>query len=332
MRAAADKVVARYGKIDAKEAPPLAAKLHRLRTRFLRLLKGDFNEQDHPRADDGKFGSGGAGGGGGDKPAGKAPTPTFASSDNANKWGTKNVVTEGGVSKDETKALRRYQSAQGYYNFMNLSLRDPTYTTTPENQAAIAHMDAVMARSEVKEPIIAMRGMNFRGASEKFKVGQTYTDKGFVSTTIDTTTAHQFAGARPNGEQAGSRVVCEIHIPAGAKAVYLKGKGESELLLDRGASFRVDEVKAGNPTRVKMTLIPRQPEKTEPRTPALMGSTSTKQQQGDEATDPRRFSWGADELELELEPATNEPASDETTQKLLVLRTRFLRLLRGEDA
>ncbi len=57
-----------------QEGDTLQGKLLNLRDRFRRLLKGgDFNEQDHPRADDGKFGSGGGGADSGKKPAGKKP-------------------------------------------------------------------------------------------------------------------------------------------------------------------------------------------------------------------------------------------------------------------
>ncbi len=65
---------------EKEEGDPTEKKLRLLRDRFRRLLKGgDFSEQDHPRADDGKFGSGGGGAssegkpGAGKKPAAKKP-------------------------------------------------------------------------------------------------------------------------------------------------------------------------------------------------------------------------------------------------------------------
>ncbi len=327
----------------------LTRKLVRLRDRFARMK---WDEQAHPRADDGKFGDGG--GSSESRPAALAkPQELFDTSTEATAWAKTNVVTEGGVSNSEAVALRRYQSTAGYHAMMNHSLRDPTYTTSPDNQAAIKEMDAVMARSMVKAPVIVQRGISAAVAARlNLKVGASYQDKGFCSTTLDTTTADTFSGRTNTHDAAGnitgsvrSGTICEIHVPAGAHGVYLKGKGESELVLDRSARFEITEVtQHGKQTRVKMTLIPKgtaRPGAPQPRITSSLHGATLKQQEDEDTGDPGRFSWGEGDLESiedDEEAGTEEPAPDRTPQtvvpwegdtlgsKLLRLRDRFVRL------
>jgi hypothetical protein len=76
----------------------------------------------------------------------------------------------------------------------------------------------------------------YRGASgkryESLRVGDTFTDSGFVSTALDRKVAeHSFAGE--------GRTLLTIHAPQGTHAIHIGGLGESEVLLDRGQTFRV---------------------------------------------------------------------------------------------
>lgn len=84
----------------------------------------------------------------------------------------------------------------------------------------------------VPSNLIAYRGVNSR-LFDNLAVGDSFTDKGFVSTSID-----------PAQTMSGWQM--EIRIPAGTKGIYIEQvsnvASEMELLLNRGTRFRVLEI------------------------------------------------------------------------------------------
>lgn len=113
----------------------------------------------------------------------------------------------------------------------------------PEPDRAAAE-DAIRVLDQVfsiapalPQPFLVYRGF---AAGRSFTIGDTFTDPGFFSTTVDRAYAERFA-ARADGDQV---VVAEIELPAGARVAAL-GEGlaeypsEEEVVVNRGSSFQV---------------------------------------------------------------------------------------------
>ena len=105
-------------------------------------------------------------------------------------------------------------------------------------------------------------------------------------------------------------VLCEIHVPKGSNAVYLKGVGECELLLDRGAMFRVDHVEThGDLKIVRMSLtyqgITFKDDRRGRDRPGVRVGEST----NSEGIDISRFVWGSDDVTA-VDPTALPEAKD----------------------
>jgi hypothetical protein len=118
-----------------------------------------------------------------------------------------------------------------------------TEKMTPETKARVKAIDAVMAESPLPEPILVYRGAERIGGvrpdeaigERRNLVGKEFTDKAFVSTTTDAAHASWFGGT-----------VLRITVPEGTSAIRMadrkgteRDQQESEILLDRGLTFRV---------------------------------------------------------------------------------------------
>ena len=113
-------------------------------------------------------------------------------------------------------------------------------------------LDATLAQTHTIKDMTLFRGIGIEGISkfENLKIGDTFTDKGYCSTTTDKSQLWDFMPA--NGDARGA--VLEISLPKGSKVLsmqkYFKGVGrsyapeeailrENEHLLPRNTSFKV---------------------------------------------------------------------------------------------
>lgn len=132
------------------------------------------------------------------------------------------------------RALNRY-AGQGYRQ-VNDQLRGgnmfgPSYRE--QTDAWVADIDAAMGSSRLTDNVVVHRGVpsaaaTFGSARENY-VGMRFRDDAFVSTSANRSTAEDFAG----------EVLMKVSVPRGTRAAALTARGEQEILLDRGLTFRV---------------------------------------------------------------------------------------------
>jgi hypothetical protein len=144
-------------------------------------------------------------------------------------------------------ALKYYTSNAGY-SAMNGHLRKNKGKKGDTGAAkSVADADKAFEASPLTEPITTLRGV--RGNAEVFGAlwtsrrdqnwtGAEFLDHGYSSSSVQMGTARAFAGAPgPNA------VVMRLHMPAGTRAINLgqgsQYPGEAEILLNRGARFRI---------------------------------------------------------------------------------------------
>lgn len=127
----------------------------------------------------------------------------------------------------------RYYTGDG---FSELNKRLRTGTAAPADLKASATLDKIIGRSQAPHDLTVLRGV--QSLPGDLRVGSTFTDKGFSSTTLDSATAKRYAGATdPN------RAIMRIRVPKGTPALSTKGLSdnaiEHEVLLRSGTSYRV---------------------------------------------------------------------------------------------
>lgn len=194
-------------------------------------LAGDaeFNEGDHPRAPDGKFGAGSGGGG-----------------STANALREKSLKSP--LSAQESTALSLYSTED--FGAINHGLRSGEIG--PFEQTIVDSMDSAFKKASLAEPATAYRGIDagvWARAFGNLKPGDTIEDKAFASTSTDAGAADRFGGH-----------VMEIRVPKGYPAISMGDLSketrteESELLLDRGTKFRIVST-SGNKT--VMEVLPK---------------------------------------------------------------------------
>lgn len=161
-------------------------------------------------------------------------------------------VGDGKLSATEQAAIFRYQG--GTYIDINEYARtnklDPgsVLSTKKEAKETLAAIDSAIAKGTTPEDVVVFRGFRPEGAAQRdgitgtVEVGQTITDKGYTSTSMSKDTASEFGS-----------VLLEIEVPKGTNAAFVPADGgmqESELLLGRGASFKVLEVREENGKKI----------------------------------------------------------------------------------
>lgn len=213
-----------------------------------------FDESDHPRADDGKFSeSPGGGGGGGDKDDNGKPESSSSAS-TPDSFGkpfdekrsndlSKDAIAK--LDKPHLKAVEGYSGIDARIINDNLRGQESYRVLNDADRAQIATIDSAIGSSELPEDTALYRGFTLspRGVS-KVKVGQTITDKAFVSTSLNPAVAEQFSGATKGVK--GS-VIMRITAPKGTKALPMstlsEWPGEHEVLLPRGTTFKITTLK-----------------------------------------------------------------------------------------
>jgi hypothetical protein len=122
---------------------------------------------------------------------------------------------------------------------------------------AIANLDAAMERARVPRDVFGYRGVGnieaFLGGDPRSMIGATFTDKGFMSTSLRREVAAHFAFQ--NASPGSSSAILRIRVPRGTRGTYYNKKAagwmarERELLIHRGARVRITGVRAGGTSR-----------------------------------------------------------------------------------
>ena len=167
-------------------------------------------------------------------------------------WGENQLKpVRSGMSFDEEMTISRY--TQSGYERSNGYLRGKAELSEydlKEVKDDIPRLDAVLNRSIVPEDVVVYRGAKLsKSTLKQFEPGSTFTDAGFISSTLTPTVAEKFAGEKG--------VIMEIGIPKGSHGLYIGVRGltafptESEFLLPRSSTFKVVE-RSGNRIRVQL--------------------------------------------------------------------------------
>jgi hypothetical protein len=155
------------------------------------------------------------------------------------KWRSISTQAEG-------RALDGYKD--GHYSSINRHLRKGEHAY-PDTLVQIDSIDSALAKASTSEPGIVSRGIRFRSGRPPDEwanavPGDIVTDKGYMSTTTNASTARSFGAGSGNGG-----MLVEVCVPAGTPALsLLKRAGgslahEEELLLQRNLKFKVREIK-----------------------------------------------------------------------------------------
>lgn len=204
---------------------------------------------DQPRDENGQFASVGGGttealASGWNQDVWKPPIPDV--------WRQAGHITLSGLSEEEKDALNSYV-AMGYIN-MNYSLRNPNNSfANNENDEQITknNVNNLIALIDRNEPLptdsMLYRGVQPNSRWRDLEVGDTFVDKGFVSTSGDWRTSTFFGSQR-----------FYIEAPAGTKALDTTvasngGVREREIILQAGTKFEVVGKDGGNgPIRLRV--------------------------------------------------------------------------------
>ena len=141
-------------------------------------------------------------------------------------------------------AISLYEGSGSYE--MNEALRDPQISDDGYMGTVNSLDKAIETAPALSEELIAYRGVNGKGLKffETLKVGDTYEDKAYTSTTIDAGVAQQFGRTYTDG------LVFRMKLPAGTKGIFPAGyhepmygwtpsTTEAEFLMPRNSKFTV---------------------------------------------------------------------------------------------
>lgn len=155
--------------------------------------------------------------------------------------------------EEKSEIVRRFTQSGGTYREVNGHLREG-YETSEETTKTIKVLDDLFESSAKPMDKTLYRGMSgYEPDDLGLYVGAEFTDKGFVSTSGSVDEAKKFAAHDPSGKPQGDEAVgilFKINGAKGGKVLDLRGYsryGEEELLLPRGAKFKVTSVKQGEP-------------------------------------------------------------------------------------
>ena len=191
----------------------------------------------------------------------------------------------------ERESLRDY--AGEAYTDINDGLRGgPMKAMDPATRAKVKVLDGVIKKNQLPETAQVYRGLSAQ--LTKVKVGDTFTDKGFMSTSMDPAIASGFADG----------VVFRIKVPKGTNAALIGNKtpvagggagSEEEILLGRGTKIKVTGYKkVGSGYVVDAEVVPKASAPIKAKKAAAPKALK-KLVAAAEGTDPLdRFTWPED--------------------------------------
>lgn len=168
----------------------------------------------------------------------------------------KNIGSEAAskMSDKEKEAFQKY-TGTAYVN-INATLRGIDKSFEVGNRENAKNLHAVLENASLPCESTVYRGMsskalgNLNKISDNELVGKIFWDKGFLSTSLESSSAF------------GGDVLLEIHAPAGSHGLYVgyvssAGHYEEEVLFDMNQSMRIDSVTHDNFGRklLKVTII-----------------------------------------------------------------------------
>jgi len=177
----------------------------------------------------------------------KEELSVFSSDADREKYIEETINSQRVSAYDNTKysgAVETYEGKIGYD--INEALRDPQISDDGFMNTVTKLDDAIDAVEPISQEVIAYRGVKGNGLDffETMKTGDTYTDKGFTSTTIDPYVAKQFGGV--SGYYEG--IIFRYKLPAGTKGIFPsnftdksigRDTSEAEFLLPRNSKFKI---------------------------------------------------------------------------------------------
>jgi hypothetical protein len=193
---------------------------------------------------------------------GVTETPTiaprqFVDAKAADEWGNKNY---GEWSNSLTAKEIEIVSYMKSNNFIHIQdeLRGNVPITSALSPMRVEILDNMLSRTKTLEPIITFRLARIPKEIQ-FKEGQIFTDKGYVSTTLDKTQVKGFIGPRGKEEN----ILMNITVPKGSPGAYLETErliniipnaDEREFLLPRNTKFKVTSIE-NNPVKPLNKII-----------------------------------------------------------------------------
>lgn len=136
------------------------------------------------------------------------------------------------LTVQETTGLRTYTGSS--YEPMNLYLRKQTSSLSPNLKSTISEMDKAFRVASLDRSVTVYRGVHgtFADAIKRMQYGDTLTDPGFMSTSVNSGIAQSFS----------SGVIMKFTLKQGAKAIDVRPissiSREDEILLARGTTLR----------------------------------------------------------------------------------------------
>jgi len=158
------------------------------------------------------------------------------------------------MSSREKEALQNYTGAM--YRDMNPKLRSGK-PVSKEDKEDLNHLDAVFSKAKTTAPMTVFRGVGSDFADTLTK-GGAFSDGAFMSTTTDKKTASVFTGS------GRDRTIMEINVPTGSSAISANdfsqfgskgGKGENEIILNRGQKYKVVDIKEATRTMPRRVIV-----------------------------------------------------------------------------
>lgn len=181
----------------------------------------------------------------------------------ANGWFKSYDSSIQSLSKDQKTAIDQYRdTSYGRINMFERGLLEKTDDNkeeVKELQSISNNVSSAINSSEIKQDIVVYRGVDASKSEalskffESLEVGDTYTDKGFTSTTLNKDIGHSKFSSNKN---KGANIT--ILIPKGSNGLPMQNVGsestktmyndEYEILLDKNSTFEVVEKDGSNIT------------------------------------------------------------------------------------
>lgn len=168
------------------------------------------------------------------------------------------AATPQGLDDAHKQAIKEYTGTM-YIN-VNQALRKGK-PVPKEDRAEMKLVEEAFSKARTTEPLEVYRGI---GPSDQdmfagLKVGDSFQDKGYTSTSTDKDTADNFS-------RGDNPTIMQIQVPKGSKAisvdsmsVFKKGghavRSENEILLNRGGSFKVVSIKPGKRGQPRIVTV-----------------------------------------------------------------------------
>ena len=148
-------------------------------------------------------------------------------------------------SNDEKDSLQEYK---GDSSNINNSLRDGD-SLNEYQQKIVSNIDSAFENSSLKEETTLYRLVQGGGDYSKFNVGDTITDKAFISTSTKLSILQNSIDEYDLGSK--SNIVLKIKAPSGSNAInmeefntgYARGDNQEEILLPRNSNFKITGIK-----------------------------------------------------------------------------------------